>query len=83
MTWRATGRDMNIVRLKPLDWWQSCSGLCVICGTPMGIEMERKLVREKVETGESFAMTEDATEEEDAVLTGGGMDDLVQVCWFG
>lgn len=43
---------MNIVRLKPLDWWQSCAGLCVICGTPMGIEPERKIVKEKAESSE-------------------------------
>ena len=45
---------MNIVRSKPLAWWQSCGGLCVICGTPMSIEPERKLVKEKYENGETL-----------------------------
>lgn len=45
---------MNIVRSKPLAWWQSCGGLCVICGTPMSIEPERKIVKEKYENGETL-----------------------------
>lgn len=28
---------MNIVKTKPLDAWRSCAGMCIICGTPLGL----------------------------------------------
>ena len=72
---------MNIVNYKPLDWWKSCSGLCVICGTPMGIEPERKLVKENYENEELIRKdTEEDGEEEEHFITGRGeQETIIQV----
>lgn len=63
---------MNITRLKPLDLWKSCSGLCLICGTPMAIEMERKLVKENYDEAALPDVDDDA---EDGMHSN---DELVQ-----
>ena len=41
---------MNLVRPKPVDVWQSCAGLCTICGMPLGLEPIGQLTRETQNT---------------------------------
>lgn len=37
---------MNILKLRPLDVWKTSAGLCTICGIPLGLEADGKMMRE-------------------------------------
>ena len=50
---------MNIVRIKPLESWKSCAGLCMICGIPLGLEPSKKMMKEALDLDEIFDEEED------------------------
>lgn len=56
---------MNIVKLKPLDVWKSSAGLCTICGIPLGLEAEGKMIREST----ALWVNEDIDVEEEEEIT--------------
>lgn len=37
---------MNIIKLKPEEYWKSTAGLCIICGIPLGLEARNAMMRE-------------------------------------
>ena len=39
---------MNLVQLKPEDIWKSSAGLCMLCGTPLGLELRGKQMKENL-----------------------------------
>ena len=49
---------MNGLKLRPVDAWKSCFGLCVVCGTPMGLDSGR-LVKKEGPATEAMSMDEE------------------------
>jgi len=54
---------MNVLKAKAIDTWKICSGLCVICGMPLSLELAGRRGRENSSSGEpssSSSYNEDA-----------------------
>ena len=57
---------MNIIKVKPLESWKSCAGLCIVCGIPLGLDPPRKMMKEGLDINDLV----DDVEDEDDVKRG-------------
>jgi hypothetical protein len=55
---------MNIIKVKTLESWKSCAGLCLVCGIPLGLDPPRKMMKEGLDIDDIV----DGAEDEDDVM---------------
>lgn len=73
---------MNGLRLRPVDAWRSCLGMCTICGCPMGLEKGRDVTRERADDATEEEIMQALLVDDDHLSAPGMQENAVRVALF-